>query len=53
MNKTIEKLALLHGRIKKGIATDEERMSYNIMIETSCIQKDILMKAIEQKQNQK
>ena len=49
MNETIYFLAELYNKIAKGIATDDEKAMYDSRIAISCIQEDVLIKAIRDK----
>lgn len=49
MNKTIDLLAALYGKINNGTASDEEKIRYNSVIATSCIREDVLIKAVVQR----
>lgn len=49
MNKTIDFLAGIYGKIIKGTASDEEKVIYESTIAISCIQEEVLIKAIMQR----
>lgn len=49
MNKTIDILAALYGKIINGTASDEDKVKYELTIATSCIREDVLIKAVEQR----
>ena len=46
----IEDLAILYHRILKGVATDDEKSNFDIGIKTSCIDEQILMNLIKEKE---
>lgn len=48
MNETVHILAELYNKITKGTATDTERAIYNHRIAISCIEEDVLIKAIKE-----
>ena len=49
MNKTVNLLAELYSKIVSGKASDEEKARYETEIAISCIQEDVLIKAVKQR----
>jgi hypothetical protein len=50
MVRKIEDLAILYHRILEGIATDDEKSVFDIGIKTSCIDEQIMMNLIKEKE---
>lgn len=46
MNTLIE-LKMLHEKIVNGLATDDDKARYDILIESCCIDKEVLVRMLE------
>lgn len=47
MLEQLEVLKDLYQKVKNGTATDLEKLRYKLIIETSCIREEVLLKMIE------
>ena len=45
----LEQLTELYKKIKKGVATESEKREFEVLVETSCMEKDSLFRLLESK----